>query len=915
MIGIDERPVRTTALRLLARAIRIFLAVLVTFGFCVDRAISFTTTCGFPPSLGFCHSKAIWEHRPLSIEKIRLRFQEQSAHLRPVDVLVLRSILPNYEFSKQLEIDALENEVQNLTTRAVACTRRRQYNRAFNLLKRVTNLIKNEQQFVGRSEACCRAIDDAFTIFTHTILSPQRHASSSIRPTLLAVEAIHVQLSLSGYLMEPFDKVPRMTFVKALQALTRWNEVDSFKGQSEIRSNTRSSWKGGHNTIHYSYLSFRILQRLITGVGVRNSTGQERVFEKDINMVLNTFSNSGQMDVCQRIVALQLRSNRTPPISPAGYSILLKGYGNLGDFERVESVLQHARETSSMQPDIVFLNSLISAYVNCNSMDKAMSVFDQMRRQQQQHFDSYDATNSGEVRLFRQLPPPNQRTYNTILKGLARTKAVSKALDLSEEMKRLKMWDAVSVNTLVQAALASNDFKLAKDLLDANTIEQPLSSRNVLDNRGKERHPNTEAYTQLLDCYAKSGRLSDALAVLRLMRERSVTPNEVTFTCLISAFARHGRVGQAQQILSYMKSIMVPTVITYNSFISALLTQQQNITETSNATMTHRQANSTLLSPSQTIDDDDIKQALVVLRSMMQDGVAPNAVTISTIIDALGRCQQPRVRQARLLMVELRERNLDAASDKRVLTSLLRTYGLGRDIKGVVQTFNQIRLPDLIAVNVFLDACCRSNLGSMALKAFRHFFENNTVAEYQEADRSLIPDLISYSILIPHFLAKSDPQSRAIARELYSSMTKLRAIYPDTGLVDAILRRMISFARSSDLSKAEIVFAITVLRDAERLVWPKGFLDRRKRAVRAVLSERLKAMGRNKDSVEMNKLVRDMGPKDDDNELFRKKGWNQVDSTFRLLGPKQAFVSNSDDADDFLKSKGWNSVDSGFRIL
>ncbi|KAL7574829.1 hypothetical protein ACA910_010669 [Epithemia clementina (nom. ined.)] len=74
-------------------------------------------------------------------------------------------------------------------------------------------------------------------------------------------------------------------------------------------------------------------------------------------------------------------------------------------------------------------------------------------------------------------------------------------------------------------------------------------------------------------------------------------------------------------------------------------------------------------------------------------------------------------------------------------------------------------------------------------------------------------------------------------------------------------------------------------------------------------------MGRNKDSVEMNKLVRDMGPKDDDNELFRKKGWNQVDSTFRLLGPKQAFVSNSDDADDFLKSKGWNSVDSGFRIL
>lgn len=52
-------------------------------------------------------------------------------------------------------------------------------------------------------------------------------------------------------------------------------------------------------------------------------------------------------------------------------------------------------------------------------------------------------------------------------------------------------------------------------------------------------------------------------------------------------------------------------------------------------------------------------------------------------------------------------------------------------------------------------------------------------------------------------------------------------------------------------------------------------------------------------------------------QLFRKKGWNEVDSSFRIFGTYQATSSNLNDrqGQEWLESKGWNDVDSGFRFI
>lgn len=95
-----------------------------------------------------------------------------------------------------------------------------------------------------------------------------------------------------------------------------------------------------------------------------------------------------------------------------------------------------------------------------------------------------------------------------------------------------------------------------------------------------------------------------------------------------------------------------------------------------------------------------------------------------------------------------------------------------------------------------------------------------------------------------------------------------------------------------------------VLRDAERMEWAEGQLEKRKKSIDVVMSGRM--AGTWEEEANLFGLNEPM----DDDDMFKEHGWNTVDSGFQLWGKRQA---SADDA--FLRSKGWNSVDSGFRII
>jgi len=119
------------------------------------------------------------------------------------------------------------------------------------------------------------------------------------------------------------------------------------------------------------------------------------------------------------------------------------------------------------------------------------------------------------------------------------------------------------------------------------------------------------------------------------------------------------------------------------------------------------------------------------------------------------------------------------------------------------------------------------------------------------------------------------------------------------------------------LNKRDIQFARAVIRDAEKLDWEPGQFEKRRQSVGAVL------IGRVSEVWKENESWYGMGPAEEvEDELFKKKGWNKVDSGFRLwgggldevatrkIGPESEGV-----VDEFLASKGWNDVDSSFRII
>jgi pentatricopeptide repeat protein len=825
--------------------------------------------------------------------------------------------------------------------------------------------------------------------------SNQRQAARHVQ---WGVDALHLQLQSSSRLADPYHLVPKMTLVNALKALTRLNEINpqlhvsspslkiknqpkpqqqqqrqqknddcSLDDDSGLAVDASSSPYSSSTSTSSTWTAFRILQRLITGVGVRKQTTtttpppplhqQQRkpnkryfVYESDINMVLNAFSDAGQMDMAHRIVALQERTQHAPPLSPVAYSILLKGYGRLSDLHHVQLVVQHA-EKNDIQPDVILLNSLIDAYINCNALDKAKAVFDQMRLSPSPSTTTTSATgtevnettvemNDKNRVLFinHPCPLPNKRTYNTILKGLANAGLLQEAMAMADEMQRCRIWDDISSNTMVHAAVLAGDLALAEQLLKkhaaaATAVVTPVGQRNSSNSLKKNnKHPNVEAYTELLDGYAKAGQMANALSVLQRMRQHHIEPNQITYTCLIAGFGRSGRVKEAIKLVEFMSNSseisnnrcssnsrgnIRPTIVTFNALISGLLAGPQC------ATAADSSLSSSLLpqtsqecSPLEVESlDSRVDEALGIVRLMMKMGVPPNTVTVSTIVHALGRCGTPRVKEAMMLVEKLERQSVIPFANAQVATNLIRTCGIGNDLKGAVTSFRKLKTPDVIAINAFMDACCRCERADLAVETFGFYFRHKDGDEQNKREA----DVVSYSVLISWFIKSGSTENLEAAMKYYGEMKTESLIRPDNTLVDIILKGMIRVGRSKSLSKRDVYFVASVLRDAKKLNWAEGQLERRQRAARAALTQQFR-----NDEVFLYSILQvddDDDDDDDDDELFQRKGWNKVDSGFRLWGggyseaPEAKKRRSSKVVDIFLQKKGWNNVDSGFRIL
>jgi hypothetical protein len=128
----------------------------------------------------------------------------------------------------------------------------------------------------------------------------------------------------------------------------------------------------------------------------------------------------------------------------------------------------------------------------------------------------------------------------------------------------------------------------------------------------------------------------------------------------------------------------------------------------------------------------------------------------------------------------------------------------------------------------------------------------------------------------------------------------------------SIVKGMVDTSRACGVQAADARFVAGVLRDAEKLDWDEGQLDRRKMVVSSAMKKHV-ANAWEEEAGLYGLWKRDSSIKKSDENMFERHGWNEVDSGFRLWGAGKKESDHT--ADDFLQSKGWNDMDSGFRLF
>jgi len=123
----------------------------------------------------------------------------------------------------------------------------------------------------------------------------------------------------------------------------------------------------------------------------------------------------------------------------------------------------------------------------------------------------------------------------------------------------------------------------------------------------------------------------------------------------------------------------------------------------------------------------------------------------------------------------------------------------------------------------------------------------------------------------------------------------------------SILKGAIQRSRDTWLESSDVRFAAGVVRDAEKLNWKEGQLGRRKRALESAMADYNAVAWEEEAGLYGLEGV-------NEGELFKRHGWNRVDSGFQLWGT-DAKGEDKQKGDKFLESKGWNDMESGFRIF
>ncbi|XP_062117156.1 pentatricopeptide repeat-containing protein At3g09650, chloroplastic [Humulus lupulus] len=223
------------------------------------------------------------------------------------------------------------------------------------------------------------------------------------------------------------------------------------------------------------------------------------------------------------------------------YTTLMKGYMKVSrvmDAVRMIEAMRHEDDTAS-QPDHVTYTTLVSAFVNSGSMDRARQVLAEMMR-------------IGVT--------ANRITYNILLKGYCKQLQIDQAKELLKDMAEEAGIepDVVSYNILVDGCILVDDS--AGALVFFNEM------------RAKGIAPTKISYTTLMKAFALSGQPKLAHKVFdEMLNDPRVKVDIIAWNMLVEGYCRLGMIEEAKKLIERMKEDgFHPNVATYGSLANGI---------------------------------------------------------------------------------------------------------------------------------------------------------------------------------------------------------------------------------------------------------------------------------------------------------------------------------------------------------
>ncbi|KAG6553191.1 hypothetical protein Mapa_005251 [Marchantia paleacea] len=226
-----------------------------------------------------------------------------------------------------------------------------------------------------------------------------------------------------------------------------------------------------------------------------------------------------------------------------------------------------------LPPSVEAYTALLSAFVEFGDLDRAVSIFNDMKTQ-------------GDC-------PPDVYTYSKLIAGFCRAKELSKALELVDEMERNDIpANTVTYNALLKAVGESEPFELIEDIFEhmmkSSTCPPDNWSFNILlkalGTRGSTQKmeewylrmrevdvaPNIVTMNTLIHCYGLQQHFHKMERVLKHMDRMYFSCNEYTFNSMIRAYGNAQRISDMERMYFVMKQSGVkPTAYTLTLLVTA----------------------------------------------------------------------------------------------------------------------------------------------------------------------------------------------------------------------------------------------------------------------------------------------------------------------------------------------------------